>query len=152
MKKILLLLLASIVLVACGGNKDESIKLKIQDVTFEDGVVHVIGETDLLDGAIISYSLSGTEGYTEVEGKEFKFNESIDKLKESDLFNVYDEGEINVWVSFMLLTATLDNPPQPNVVYEKYGEGGKYIKSADNVEEFEDGEMKRVVDEIHVSY
>jgi len=102
------------------------------DAEINEDMVVFYGETNLPDGAIITYEVFHEEDVNQFEAGNVKVEKG--RYDEEVLVTDWTEGEITVWVSFQTVLDT--STSQPDEVIEIFGEMGENI-DGDHVIEIE---------------
>lgn len=112
---------------------DLNIEIEITETIIDDKNVTIIGETNIIDGAILDYQLRATMGETEVTDGKFEISESVKILEEDDADGFYGDGsEYPLLILFPSFGSTSD---QPEHVQKAYGDYGEKIKKGPNLKE-----------------
>ncbi|MFW6026715.1 MAG: hypothetical protein ACOCRX_10265 [Candidatus Woesearchaeota archaeon] len=110
------------------GDDDDLIEIELEEeITIQDEVVNISGETNFEDGTLISYEIDNyeTAEFSDDEAFVIDGDMEVNNGEFNDEINISDEAisghTIKVWVGFR--TAL-----QPEELQEKYGEEGENLE------------------------
>ena len=151
--RIFSLLLLSSFLVVCCASPPPTVELAMT-VERDGGLVHIDGNTDLPDDAILAFEVRH-EGY-EIDPEtpiDMLFAEGLTTVSNGEFhievnISSFEPGEIEIWVAFQMRFIN-SSRTQPRQVIRQFGDRGELLQGDNVTDHGEDGKRVELSQTIH---